>query len=695
MKLQRQLLLVSLLLLALPWAGCQFVREIEGTMRQGQVQSLQATSQAIAAAMEDKPTLLYPDPRRAPTLPADEGSIYARESTAPIIVDGYADGWEPRFNTRLHTQLDNSAFALQYQAQTRDGKLYLLFQVEDDDVVFHNPGISREPNGDRLVLQTWLDDKRQQYVISTAAPGKVRGQFGGRRHPGTNPGRIQGVWQDAADGYTLELEMPLAMVGERLGFFAINISSRAGKSLGTVGNIDALRTAAPPWLIHSPAALRSTLDSFAQLGATVSVFDRGNWQLGEVRWNPPPKDTPGYNGEETFWLLKSIYRSILADEPLPALPNTDENGQRFADELGAALAGRAESKWYNAEASGSRATLSAAAPIRNRGIVIGGLLVQQDSEQYLSLTDRAFSRLLGYSLLALFIASAGLLGYASVLSWRIRQLSTAAANVVQKDKSVGKHFPRSSAKDEIGELSRQYADLLGELGEYNEYLRTLSSKLSHELRTPIAVIQSSLDNLEHDNASEEQQATYVQRAREGLTRLSGILTAMSEASRVEESIHATRAEVFDLVPVITELASAYTAVYTRFEVQLYTWVDEAAVYGSADLLVQAMDKLVENASSFAKPGAVIGIGLEEDVGGDHWLVWVSNTGSSLPTDMQNRLFDPMVSLREASSSDQVHLGLGLHIVALISTSFQGSVSAENLPDQQGVQFTLKLPKHAN
>ena len=88
MNLRRQLLLVSLLLLALPWAGCQFVREIEGTMRQGQVQSLQATTQAIAAALRDQPTLLYPDPRRSSTLPAKDGSIYARESTAPIIVDG-------------------------------------------------------------------------------------------------------------------------------------------------------------------------------------------------------------------------------------------------------------------------------------------------------------------------------------------------------------------------------------------------------------------------------------------------------------------------------------------------------------------------------------------------------------------------------------------------------------------------------
>jgi len=64
MNLRRQLLIASLLLLTLPWAGCQFVREMEGSMRQGQEQALQATSLAVAAALKDKPDLLYPFPQR-------------------------------------------------------------------------------------------------------------------------------------------------------------------------------------------------------------------------------------------------------------------------------------------------------------------------------------------------------------------------------------------------------------------------------------------------------------------------------------------------------------------------------------------------------------------------------------------------------------------------------------------------------
>ena len=58
--------------------------------------------------------------------------------------------------------------------------------------------------------------------------------------------------------------------------------------------------------------------------------------------------------------------------------------------------------------------------------------------------------------------------------------------------------------------------------------------------------------------------------------------------------------------------------------------------------------------------------------------------------MQKQLFDSMVSLRE--KNDEVHLGLGLHIVRLIMDFHRGRVSAENLDDNSGVRFTLAFPR---
>jgi two-component system sensor histidine kinase ChvG len=67
----------------------------------------------------------------------------------------------------------------------------------------------------------------------------------------------------------------------------------------------------------------------------------------------------------------------------------------------------------------------------------------------------------------------GLLGYASWLSRRIRRLSVAAGAAIAGD-SIATELPSARASDEIGDLSRGFAEVLGTLGEYNAYLRTLA-----------------------------------------------------------------------------------------------------------------------------------------------------------------------------------------------------------------------------
>lgn len=679
MSLRRQLLLVSLLLLALPWAGCQFVREIESGLRESQTRALMATAEAVATALRDRADLLYPDKDRANELPGDDGGLYAWPSNETIIVDGYAEGWDPELTRQLRS---DAGVTLAYQGATRNGQLYLLLQVGDDDVVFHNPGISREPNGDRILLATWREGRRQDYVISTSAPGRVRGQYASRILPGTDANRIKGFWQDTPEGYAVELELPLAMIGERLGFYAIDVNDRAG-GVATVGNLTPLQTRAPPWLIHHPPGLADWVAPFGKPGTQVMIVDRGRWVLG----------TSGEAGghrtsDRTFWLIRALYRWILPEESLQPLPVADTRGQLAGEELALALEGYPELVSYRDAASPDRALLSAAATIREQGVPVGSVVIREGSDQYLSLTDSAFGSLIGYSLGAIAIAALGLLGYASVLSWRISHLSRAAGAVLQPDGRIAENFPRSRAGDEIGELSRRYADLLDQLREYNDYLRTLSRKLAHELRTPIAVIQTSLDNLSGKALSDTERATYIERARGGLERLGRILTAMSEAARLEESIHTTSNARLDLAPLLNNLVTAYKDVYPEHRFALES-ADSADIEGSADLVVQALDKLVANAVSFAPDGSVITVSLTRRA--EKWRLAISNQGPRLPDALRSKLFEPMVSVREERSGEAVHLGLGLHIVRLVADALGGTAGAANLPDDSGVTVYLDLP----
>ena len=72
------------------------------------------------------------------------------------------------------------------------------------------------------------------------------------------------------------------------------------------------------------------------------------------------------------------------------------------------------------------------------------------------------------------------------------------------------------------------------------------------------------------------------------------------------------------------------------------------------------------------------------------MLAVANTGSHLPDVLQEQLFDSLVSLRDKGNTGR-HLGLGLHIVRLVAEAHGGKAHARNLPDDAGVEFTIRLP----
>ncbi|HET7130738.1 MAG TPA: ATP-binding protein, partial [Gammaproteobacteria bacterium] len=209
-----------------------------------------------------------------------------------------------------------------------------------------------------------------------------------------------------------------------------------------------------------------------------------------------------------------------------------------------------------------------------------------------------------------------------------------------------------------------------------------------ELRTPLAVVTTSLDNLEHERVAPSTEA-YLARLRHGAERLDAILAAMSEATQLEQAIEGTRAERFDLAAVVTACCEAYRDVYKDRTFACRIEASSTAAVGSGELMAQLLDKLADNAASFSPPGDTVEVALVED-GGDLALC-VTNHGPRLPAKMRRELFDSLVSIREQRDG-RPHLGLGLHVVALIAKFHGGRVEADDLPDGSGVAFRVLLPK---
>ncbi len=351
-------------------------------------------------------------------------------------------------------------------------------------------------------------------------------------------------------------------------------------------------------------------------------------------------------------------------------------------EIAGALQGRPGFR-LRGTADGKAVVISAAHPIWNGDEVAGAVVVEETTNPILSVRSQALERLLFLTLTVFAVAAAVLLGFATRLSTRIRRLRDEAETALDARGRLAHLVTAQSAGDEIGDLSRSFSALLARLAQHHAYLETLASRLSHELRTPIAVVRSSLENL---RLAPADARVYLDRAEEGLRRLGTILTRMSEATRLEQGLAAVERERYDLAAVVSGCVEGYRLAYPGRAFELQLPGDKAEALGSPDLAAQLLDKLVENAVDFsaAPGGGGAAVRVTLGLAGDFAALAVENRGPLLPETMRGKLFESMVSVRAGRDGAGPHLGLGLYVARLIAEFHGGAIGASNLPSGDGV-----------
>ena len=334
---------------------------------------------------------------------------------------------------------------------------------------------------------------------------------------------------------------------------------------------------------------------------------------------------------------------------------------------------------------GRAVVMSAAHPIWTGDQVAGAVVTEETTNSVMSVKSAALERLLLLTLAAFAGAAALLMAFATRLSVRIRGLRDEAESAIDARGRITR-LTASEAADEIGDLSRSFSAVLERLAEHHAYLEAMAGRLSHELRTPIAVVRSSLENLK---ISRENHDLYIERAEQGLARLSRILERMTEASRLEQSLSAVERGRYDLGAVVRGCVEGYRVAYPQAAFTLEVPERRVEVEGAPDLAAQLLDKLVENAVDFSRGGAPVRVSLEE-AGGAAALT-VSNKGPLLPDKMRTRLFESMISVRDAPAAATPHLGLGLYVARLIAQFHGGTIAASNLASGDGVALGVRIP----
>ncbi len=418
----------------------------------------------------------------------------------------------------------------------------------------------------------------------------------------------------------------------------------------------------------------------------------GTGGSGSIDVRKPMEDNA--SGSVTWWekleilLLRPLYQRLLTrptedfDDALP------EDAIVSGSEVARALAGNGATRWRATPDSRAR-ILSAAHPVWAGNEVVAAVVVEETGNMIASFTSRATEKLITATL-AVFVLVAGVvLLFATRLASRVRRLRDEAESAIDAQGRVRALTAASDAGDEVGDLSRSFSQLLERLAQYHDYLENLGARITHEFRTPVTIVRSSLDNLAMQPLPAEAR-DYMQRANDGLKRLDNLISRMGEARRLEEALRDSERSIYDAGAVIKSCVEGYRMASAQqvFE----THIDDGAVMvsGSPDLLAQAFDKLIANALSFAAPDSPLVIRLRS--AGGETMLDIGNTGPLLPPGPVERLFDSMVSMRvDEVSNAESHLGLGLYVVRLVAQFHHGTATASNRHDGSGVTFTLRLP----
>ncbi len=674
MRLRNQLLALSLLTLLLPLSGWKLVQELENFLRQAEEKTLLDSAQTLSKVL--------PQEYHAELKLARGQALPLRQLTEEPIADGYLTDW-PEVDQSLSFESEGGQLKLDILAGRYATHFYLALKVFDPGEISattFNTGTS--DISERAGVMLYLQSNRGQfsYMISTEAPGPlVISSTGGS---GT---RLNAAWMDDAEGYTVELSLPgdverisVAAVAPAFTMKGVSYERSAGTLKGRQQG---------DWL-----ELLSRHDGVSRWLAKTVPGNTRSWLVQADGWVVADSGPAVTTNSELTWAERVLYQAV-ADSDMPLREKPPLWPVRFEPGLlKLTLLGGVDSLW-NRDAESAAVYNRVAVPVFDNeatagagGKVIGAVVLETRSEGLLLMTNRALGRFSLIALLLVVVLAAGLWLFASRLSHRVQKLSGAVSRAMDDNGRVS-DLPMTTSSDELGELARNTEKLLRSVAEYTNYLQKLAGRLSHELKTPIAITRSSLENLSSQDLDPATRQ-YLARAQEGLNRQAAIVSAMSEAQRLEGSVRTADWTIIDLGDMLKHSVEAYRAVNTQRTINLNLPVENCEIRCAPELLAQALDKLVDNAISLTTEDCVIDISLRHEDGA--WLLCVANSGTRLPDVLHEKLFDSLVSLRDKQAKGQ-HLGLGLHIVRLVAEAHGGQVSACNLPEDKGVEFTIHLP----
>lgn len=266
----------------------------------------------------------------------------------------------------------------------------------------------------------------------------------------------------------------------------------------------------------------------------------------------------------------------------------------------------------------------------------------------------------------------------------LRKLSQQAEKIDQD--SISNIRLNEDTVKEFRQLSVSVNLMLDRLSESFAMQRQFSGNAAHELRTPLAIMQTKLELFaaEHKNL-EGDTAELVRSQAEQLDRLSRLVHTLLEMSNLSS---APRSDRIELAPLVEEIITDLTPLASQNDITMEQDCDNVVITGSDALIYRLVFNLIENAVKYNRRGGSVSVSVHKE--NSDVVVRVSDTGCGIPEEYRESIFHPFFRVDKSRSRQMGGVGLGLALVHEIAVLHGGSVRAEP-GNKVGTVFIVTLP----